>query len=91
MKTEIFAVHDSAADAFAQPMFFKNTATSLRAFAAACRDENTDLHQHPSDYTLFKIGEFDEDSGKLTALEPVSVAKALDYRDAAPKLAANDG
>ena len=91
MKHKIFTVHDVAADAFATPFVQKTTGLAIRSFAQACQDENTQLHQHPSDYTLFQIGEFDEDTGEITPCTPFSVAKALDYAQTSTQLkAVND-
>lgn len=90
MKLEIFAVHDTAADAFLSPHFFQTTAIAIRAFGQSCADPDSGFHAHPSDYTLFHIGTFDQDTGEIVPCTPHSVAKALDFAPSSSLKAVND-
>ena len=64
-KIVVCSVRDSAAQSFAQPMFFPTTATAIRSFTDAVNreDQNSNLYMHPQDFELWVIGLFDEDDG----------------------------
>lgn len=89
---KLFAVHDVAAEAFMAPHSFPTTAMAIRAFSQACEDSSTQFHQTPSDYTLFQIGEFSDETGEVTPCTPLAVAKALDFARSPGELkAVSDG
>ena len=90
MKLEVFAVHDTAADAFLSPHFFQTPAIAIRAFGQSCSQPDTQFHAHPSDYTLFHIGTFDQSDASLTPCTPHAVAKALDFVPSQSLKAVND-
>jgi len=61
----MFSIYDSKAEAYNNPFYARNEATARRMFGAAAMDPNTDLHKFGGDFTLFMVGEFDEDTGLL--------------------------
>jgi len=63
---KIYAVWDSAAALYMQPFFTSNQGIALRAFTDACNSSDHPLGQHPEDYTLFYLGEFDDCLGNFT-------------------------
>lgn len=65
MKVTIVSTYDEKAGAFSQPMFYPKKEAARRAFSDATADKQTMLSKHPSDYKLYKIGEFDELTGEL--------------------------
>lgn len=69
MKKNIYTVYDSKALAFMQPFYSERHEVAQRHFAAAANDINTDIGRYSTDYTLFCIGEFDDQSGIITPLE----------------------
>lgn len=60
MKLKIFAVYDSKAEAFLQPMFFQSKGVAIRAFSSAANSVEHDFHRYAGDYSLFELGEFDD-------------------------------
>lgn len=74
MKWEMFAVYDSKARCFFAPFTSQSVATARRAFAAAVNAAHdhgaTMIQQHPEDFTLFRVGSFDDDTGVMTAMQP---------------------
>lgn len=94
MKLIIFSVHDSKAAAWIQPFYAPTVAVGLRMFHEAANDQNTNFHKHAGDFTLFQLGDFDQQTGSITPREtPVNHGLALNYREAvAPAVApAADG
>ncbi len=65
---KLFTIHDSKAEAFIQPFFSPATGAAIRSFERAVNDDSTDFSRYPSDYTLFEIGEFDTQTGRISTL-----------------------
>lgn len=76
MKFKIFSIYDSKAEVFNTPIFLATEGQAIRIFDDMVNDEdkNADIAKHPEDYTLFTIGEFDANNGKL---EPLNTPKSL--------------
>jgi hypothetical protein len=79
MQKQIFSVFDSKSKVFSTPFFSHNINTALRDFAHASNDKSTDLYRYSTDYTLFHIGSFDEDSGIINSFNPVSLGLAVSF------------
>lgn len=80
MTSEIFAVFDTKAAAYAQPFFSTSIVTALRAFGDACLDPGTMLAKHPEDFILFHIGSYDDASGFIDPLSPpAQLGNALQF------------
>lgn len=77
---KILTVYDHKAGAFMQPFYDKTVAAGERRFAECCHDPEHLFCKHPEDFTLFLLGEFYEDSGRIDVLPtPEPVAKAVKY------------
>lgn len=68
MKLKIFTIHDSKAEAYLQPFFAQNEQVALRMFASSAQDANHQFHKFAGDYTLFLLGEFDDQNASVTML-----------------------
>nr|QJB20477.1 MAG: nonstructural protein [Microvirus sp.] len=78
---KIFSVHDSKAEAYLAPIYYRTAGEALRAFETTCRDSNSPFHQFPSDYTLVELGEFDEHSASIvTHDKPKILSNASEYK-----------
>jgi len=79
MKTNVYSLFDVKAAVYGTPFFMQNDSMALRSFSDLVNDRNTMVFNHPEDFTLFGIGEFDDQS---CIIEPkklwvVSTAAAL--------------
>lgn len=83
---KVFSVFDSKAVAFIQPFFSVNSAVAIRDFSRAARDPSTGFFQHPADFTLFELGEWDPSSGSLVMGDKVALGSALEFRAADEEL-----
>lgn len=63
----VFGVRDSKAEAFLQPFFSSSSGAAIRAFGDAILDTKSPLGQHPTDYLLYELGTFDDNSGMFVA------------------------
>lgn len=60
---KIFSSYDNKAKIWSRPMFAPNEGSMLRSWADIANDKSHPIGQHPEDYTLYIIGEFDEFEG----------------------------
>jgi len=66
MKQFVYCVFDSKVAAYGTPFTTKNEPLAIRSFERACTDPASDLSLFPDDFHLYKIGEFDDDTGELS-------------------------
>lgn len=69
MIVKVFSVFDSKAEAFIQPFFSQTSQTALRAFHQAAQQENHQFNQFAGDFTLFELGEFDDNDASFRMLD----------------------
>ena len=80
MSKVVVAVRDLKASAFLHPHFQVSKGVAIRSFSDAVHDKQSMISQHPQDYQLYLLGELDEASGHLTALElPELLCSAIDF------------
>lgn len=79
MKMKMFTVYDCKAETYNKPFCVNAKGEALRGFMDIAHDKETAIGQHPEDFTLFEIGEFDTEDGLLKAIETkVALACAID-------------
>lgn len=78
MKLLVFSVYDKAVQAFLPPMFMRSQGEALRAFTEACNNNDHQFKRHAADYTLFKLGEWDDASAMFASADPVRIISALE-------------
>ncbi|WNK15069.1 MAG: nonstructural protein [Microvirus sp.] len=82
MKTQIFTVYDSTAKAFHNPYYSANVPSGQRAFRTAVSDQTTLFYKSSEDFTLWHIGEFDDEKGIINAFNaPINLGLATQYKD----------
>lgn len=71
MKLVLCSVKDRAADAFGRPMFVPSTGVAIRSFSDEVNRNDTDnqLFNHPDDFDLYELGEFDDNTGLFSLHE----------------------
>lgn len=82
MKLLAFAVLDEKIGAFLNPFFVVAPGQAIRSFEDAIADKETPLGKHPSDYTLYRVGEFDDAAGELVGEKPVFMARGAELAQA---------
>lgn len=79
MITQAFAVYDSKGEFYSSPQFRTNKGVAIRDFIDGLKKDSP-VSQHPEDYTLFHIGEYDDQTGKFTPLDtPISLGVAVEF------------
>lgn len=69
----IYSINDALAG-FQSPTLMNNDAFAMRAFS-----ENFSDVKSPQDYSLFKIGMFDTETGEIIPEVPTIVCRATDF------------
>lgn len=72
----IYCVRDIKSG-FQTPTAQVNDAVAIRGFASAVLNSDSVLFTHASDFALYKVAEFDADTGRITPLDlPVELIQA---------------
>lgn len=80
MRMLFFTVHDSAAGAFLEPFCAPTIEVAIRMFRQLVNRADHQFGKFPEDYTLFHVGEFDQESGALVGLPtPHSLGVAVTF------------
>ncbi len=66
MKLEIYSVYDSKAEAYLPPFFLANDGMATRIFESCANDSKHQFGAFPADYTLFRIGSFQDETAIIT-------------------------
>lgn len=74
MKKQIFCIYDSKAQAYAQPFFLPNEQVAIRSVQELSNDPTHEFYKHAEDYSLYHIGTYSEEQGKLEPIDPKHIA-----------------
>lgn len=77
MKYPVYSIRDVKAG-FGQPQLSLNEATMIRQFGYQINTAESILKYAPADYALYRIGEFDTDSGSFKSIIPEFVINGTD-------------
>lgn len=79
MISKAFTVYDSKIGAYLAPFFMKSRGEALRAWMDIVNDEKSAFNKHPEDFTLFEVGEYDDEKGQFkNLLTPHSLGVATE-------------
>ncbi|AXH74342.1 MAG: nonstructural protein [Microviridae sp.] len=78
MKLLVFAVFDKAVKAYTKPFYVRSRGEALRSFVDACNDEKMEFARHAGDYSLYYVGEFDDNAGTFSTIDPERVITAVE-------------
>lgn len=62
---KVFSVFDSKAAIYLPPFIQRNELVARRLVLQVMNDSSHDFAQFPGDYTLFELGTWDDETGKL--------------------------
>lgn len=63
MKTNIYSIFDTAAGVYQKPTFARSDGEIMREFQNICVDKEHPCGEHPEDYSLFRLGTFNDQNG----------------------------
>lgn len=76
MKYPIYCYRDVKVG-FLPPQCDQNDATAIRGFSFAINGNDGIMNYSPKDFDLYRIGEFDSDTGMIVSENPVVVATGI--------------
>lgn len=80
MLMSVFCVYDSAISTWMNPLFCRNKGEMLRHFIDAVNDPQSKFAKHPTDYVLFELGTWNDDSCLFDLLKaPVRLGVAMEF------------
>lgn len=80
MKYGIYCIRD-AKTTFLTPTVDLNDQSAMRNFAHATMQSNNLFNSHPQDYSLFRIGTFDSESGIIEPIVPEHIAEGVSFKE----------
>lgn len=85
MQYRMMSVRDAMVEAFGRPFFVRAVGEAVRSFQMEVNDPKSALHQNATDYALFEIGVFDDQTGLFECLaSPRKIADAASFKTTAP-------
>jgi len=87
MKLNAYTIYDTASASYMRPFFSQADGQAVRGFKDIATDKDHEIGRHPEDYTLFRMGTFNDITGELkgetleklvTALECVAMDRSPD-------------
>lgn len=78
MKLNMYSIFDTGSGIYLRPFFMQSDGQATRSFGDIAQDKDHDIGKHPEDYTLFKLGLFDDNTGEIVSWPPEKIATALE-------------
>lgn len=72
----LYTIHDQTAGYFMQPFAARNDGEATRSFSNAIndsRDPNNLLAKHPSQFALYRVASYSDETGQVTAENPITL------------------
>lgn len=83
MTQKIYSIRDQKAEYFTQPFFKKTHGEAERDFTMLVNDEKSQINKFPEDFDLYYIGDYDDQTGKMSPLDtPQHIVKAVQAKTA---------
>ncbi len=79
MLMRAYTIYDDKVEAYLKPFFCSTDGEAIRTFQDAVNDGKSMFNRHPADYTLFGIGQFDDQVGVLDNGERKNLGCALTF------------
>jgi len=67
---KVFTVYDSKARTYGKPFFANSAVEALRSWIEICRDPEAPFSKFPDDFSLYEIGEYDQESAQFHQEKP---------------------
>jgi hypothetical protein len=81
MILKIFSVYDAKAASYVTPFYQTTIGLAERIFTDEANNPESSLNKHAEDYTLFLIGEFDQNTAETTLEKtPKPLMKAIEVK-----------
>ena len=65
MKLKAYTIYDVASGVYMRPFFSQADGQATRGFKDIATDADHEVGKHPEDYTLYRIGTFNDGTGEI--------------------------
>lgn len=79
MILNVYSLLDTKVSTFSSPFFFHHNGAAIRMCMDAGADLTTHVGRHPADFTLFLLGQFDDQLGTFILGTPVNLGTVLSF------------
>ena len=86
MKLNAYTIYDVAAGTYMRPFFCGQDGEARRGFSDIALDASHQVGQHPEDYTLYRVGSWNDNTGKLEGEELEKITTGLECVAAAQQI-----
>ena len=69
MKLNAYTIYDVASGIYMRPFFSQADGQAIRGFKDIACDAEHEIGKHPQDYTLYRIGSFNDTTGSMVGEE----------------------
>ena len=76
MKLNMYTIFDRASMAYMRPFFYESDGAAVRAFGDIAADADHMIGKHPEDYSLYRCGMFDDQTGSVVDEKLSCLARA---------------
>ena len=77
----IYSIFDAKINEYQTPFFAKADGAVIRGVMDAMENQQSDLARHPEDFTVFKLGAFDEETASIDlCASPVVVCNVWELK-----------
>lgn len=77
---KLISVYDIKSELWSMPMTAETNKAALRAFGNTVEQEGNEINQHPEDYELWEIGEYDNHTGEIKQEHKELIARGGDVK-----------
>lgn len=77
----LVSLYDRATEAYGPIMTVPTRAVALREFRQACNDNTSPISKHPTDYELYQLATYDDQTGEIITAHEM-LARAEDMKGA---------
>ena len=78
MKLNAYTIYDVASGIYMRPFFSQADGQAIRGFKDIATDADHEVGKHPEDYTLYRVGNFNDVTGKMEGEELEKLATGLE-------------
>ena len=78
MKLNAYTIYDVASGVYMRPFFSQADGQAVRGFKDIATDADHEIGKHPEDYTLYRIGAFNDTTGKMEGEEMEKLTTGLE-------------
>lgn len=78
MKMKIVGIKDDAIQSFGRPIFVVALGQATRSFADEVNNAESEMYKHPADYSLWYLGEYDDEKGTFEGAELRLLSRGAD-------------